>query len=275
MANALNDEIITLKEAILKGEVDHLSTLIGAQPDLVNKTIRWGDKDQIETELLYFVVGLPFHDMLKRAQAVGVLHLLIQHVRDVNRRNTNGETALHGAVSYGEVEMSRMLINAGADIEATGGVIESGNPLLLAVFFGMLDCAHLLIDHGARVADIAVSAGLGAGDTLKERLTRSSPDASELQRAFAFACINGQQETATILLQQGVDINAIAYRDLTGLHWTAYRNQPEIAEFLLQQGADPTLTDPNYNSTPLGWAIHHSQSDVQQVLENYHLKDKP
>jgi ankyrin repeat protein len=110
-------------------------------------------------------------------------------------------------------------------------------------------------------------AGLGDMNTLKALLTTTSPDASSLQRAFAFACINGQQHTAEKLLAHGAQINQIAYSDLTGLHWAAYRDQSDMARFLLEKGADPTIRDPNYDSTPLGWAIYHGNDAVRQILE--------
>jgi ankyrin repeat protein len=95
----------------------------------------------------------------------------------------------------------------------------------------------------------------------------AAPDASSLQRAFAFACINNQQYTAEKLLAHGAQINQIAYSDLTGLHWAAYRDQPDMVRFLLEKGADPTIRDPNYDSTPLGWAIYHGNDAVRQILE--------
>lgn len=265
---------MSLKDVILSGDRNQLTQYIKNHPESLHQPVIWGGDNTIQTELIYFVVGLPFHKLLECEKATMILEELLTHISDVTPRNTNGETPLHGSVSYGEVEMSRLLITAGADLEADGGVIENGTPLLLAVFFGMLECARLLVEHGATVTDLAIPAGMGDTATLTALLKDRQFDQEQLQRAFAFACINGQQVTATILLQKGADINAIAYRDLNGLHWTAYRNQSRMAEFLLQQGADPTIRDPNYDSTPLGWAIYHGQTDVQQVLQNYQPKDK-
>ena len=139
--------------------------------------------------------------------ALPILRVLLERGADVNRRNTNGETPLHGAVSYGEVEMSRMLLDAGAEIDAGGGVIESGTPLLLAVFFGMLACARLLVKRGAAMQDAAIAAGMGDLAKLRALLDETPPDLPTLQRAFAFACINGQQDTGAWLLTHGANIS--------------------------------------------------------------------
>ena len=263
-----------LKDAILAGNINRLTQLIEEQPHAINTPVIWGDNNQVTSELLSFVVGLPFHQMLTRQKAIAVLHVLLHYVKDVNRRNTNGETPLHGSVSYGEIEMSQMLIEKGADIEARGGVIENGTPLLLATFFGMLECAQLLIDHGATPTDSAILAAMGDLEKLQAQLSATPLDTTALQRAFAFACINGQQNTAALLLTCGVQINEIAYDNLTGLHWTAYRDQPEMAQFLLQKGAQPTILDPTHQSTPLGWAIYHGNDAVRYVLENHTSKNK-
>jgi ankyrin repeat protein len=220
------------------------------------------------TERLYYVSGLPFHDMMSRDEAIDLLRLLIAQGADVNRRNpANGETPLHGAVSYGEVEMTRLLLDAGADINPAGGVIENGTPLLLAVFFGMLDCARLLVSRGALVNDLAVAAGLGDMVAIKHLMDGNK------QRALAFASINGQQAAADILLREGAEINATAYQDLTALHCAAYRNQPQMATFLLMRGADATIRDPNHDATPLQWAAYHHHEAVYNAIDHY-LKGK-
>jgi hypothetical protein len=39
-----------------------------------------------------------------------------------------------------------------------------------------------------------------------------------------------------------------------------------MVKLLMELGADPSLEDPNYNSTPRGWAEHGHQTEVVQYL---------
>jgi ankyrin repeat protein len=39
-----------------------------------------------------------------------------------------------------------------------------------------------------------------------------------------------------------------------------------MVKLLLELGADPTLRDPNYHSTPIGWAFHNQQHNVVDYL---------
>lgn len=162
--------------------------LLRDNPGLTDTAIRWGENKQHITVPLYFVCGLPFHDMLPQPEAVEIFRSLIDAGAEVNRLSGNGETPLHGTVSYGELEMTCLLLNADADTEADGGVVENGTPLRLAAFFGMTACALLLREHGAVISDLAVAAGLGDMPELEKRLSHAS--AGEHGKAFAYACIN-------------------------------------------------------------------------------------
>jgi ankyrin repeat protein len=64
--------------------------------------------------------------------------------------DNNGETALHFATLYGNVEISRMLIDAGADLDIQDKWC-SKTPLHEAASWGRLEIVRMLIDAGAKV----------------------------------------------------------------------------------------------------------------------------
>ncbi len=79
-------------------------------------------------------------------------HLAEQLIKlgvDVNRPDVTGRTALHWAVDNGDIEFSRLLLNAGANPNAYG---RSGlSVLVYPVLRGQHDLKHLLYQFGARL----------------------------------------------------------------------------------------------------------------------------
>ena len=55
---------------------------------------------------------------------------------DVNEKVPSGNTALHAAVNIGSVSMVKLLINAGANVNAWNADCEGATPLHLAVMGG-------------------------------------------------------------------------------------------------------------------------------------------
>ena len=62
----------------------------------------------------------------------------------------HAERPLHWAASSDDVEVLDALVEAGADIEAPGSVIDGGSPLADAVAFGQWKAARRLLERGAR-----------------------------------------------------------------------------------------------------------------------------
>jgi len=62
----------------------------------------------------------------------------------------------------------------------------------------------------------------------------------------------------------GFDVNT--RRRTTALHTAAHNGHLHLAKVLVELGADPTIRDTEFNSTPLGWAQHGHQHDVAAYL---------
>ena len=75
------------------------------------------------------------------------------------------ETPLHWAASSDDVEAIDALLDAGADIEATGAVFTDGSPLSDAVVFAQWKAARRLVERGATMT-IWQAAALGEMPTL-------------------------------------------------------------------------------------------------------------
>ncbi len=66
---------------------------------------------------------------------------------DINASNCDGDNALHLAVGYGDLSVTRALIDAGIDINKAGDL--GYTPLHVASSRGKLDMVKLLIENGA------------------------------------------------------------------------------------------------------------------------------
>lgn len=72
---------------------------------------------------------------------------LLAHGADVNVRDADGDTALHGAAQTGNVEIMGLLLDKGPNVNAKNKV--GGTPLMWAAVFGNDDAARVLLANGA------------------------------------------------------------------------------------------------------------------------------
>jgi ankyrin repeat protein len=165
---------------------------------------------------------------------------LVQAGADVNARfrGPHEETPLHWAASSNDVEVLDVLLDAGADIEADGGVIGGGTPLTDARAFGQWQAARRLVERGAKTG-LDDAATLGLMDRLMSYFTESQrPSRDETNSAFWGACHGGQQRAAEYLLDQGADPNWIPpWEELTPLDAAERSEARELAAWLRRRGA--------------------------------------
>ena len=76
-------------------------------------------------------------------------------------------------------------------------------------------------------------------------------------------------ELARMLLKHGADINAMEDKlKSTPLGWAARFGQKQLAEFLLDCGADPNLADAPW-ATPLAWAEKGGHTGIAEILRKH------
>jgi len=98
-------------------------------------------KDNIGSTPLHRVVVLD-----EESKRSNIAKVLIEHGADVNARNHQGLTPLHMATTLGEVDVTKVLLENGADPNVT---LQSLTPLHVAAFAGYPDIVELLLKHGA------------------------------------------------------------------------------------------------------------------------------
>jgi hypothetical protein len=130
------------------------------------------------------------------------------------------------------------LIDAGADIEAPGGVIGGGTPLADARAFGQWQAAHRLVQRGAQTT-LDDAATLGLMDRIENYFaTGVEPDPNDVSRAFWGACHGGQRRSAEYLLARGADMNWIpGWEKKTPLDAARRSGANKLVEWLRGKGA--------------------------------------
>jgi uncharacterized protein len=166
--------------------------------------------------------------------------LLVAAGVDVNARfrGPHAETPLHWAASSNDVDVLDALLDAGADIDADGGVIGGGTALADARAFGQWDAARRLVERGARTT-IEDAATLGLTDRLEAYFAgETRPSTEEVNRAFWGACHGRQRPAADYLASRGADVNWIPpWEEKTPLDAAERSGGGEMAEWLCARGA--------------------------------------
>lgn len=161
------------------------------------------------------------------------VHVILDAGFDVNGvGGPNGETALHYAVRAGKIDVVRVLINRGANLEIMGHADElnesGGNCFMEACRWGEVEIAQLLI---------------AAGCNLEAKDTHGGS-------AFLWACQEGHLSTVELVFRHNVvmDVNETDNEKITPLMSTCSvvgntERKLVVAQYLLSKNADVSLAD--------------------------------
>ena len=160
------DHVRTLLDG---GDVAGLTALLAADPAAARRPVtRWPDHP-LGVDLLGYVAMLRYdtaHEVWRDvAGTADMARALLAAGAPVNGEPDDPESPLMTAASYGDAEVAGVLIEAGADLEATAGASAGGVPggtaLLHAAVFGMTTVVDVLVGAGARVPDLVLAAAAG------------------------------------------------------------------------------------------------------------------
>lgn len=160
---------------------------------------------------------------------------------DPNAQEQNGETALMIASANNHMEIVKLLLAYGANVNGGGWIV--GYPLIEASREGHLEIAKLLLDKGADV-NIMSDEGFTALDA---------------------AIVKNQVEVVQLLLNKGANPNRYV-AGATPLYDAAGYGYTKIVGLLIEHGADINAKSFG-RATPLAIAIQNNHLDVVNLLK--------
>ena len=159
--------------------------------------------------------GSDVADAAKKGDKATVRTLLAQKA-DVNAKQPDGGTALHWAVWREDVELTTMLLGAGA--KANEANQTGATPLSLACVNGNSAIIELLLKAGVDV---------------------NAPLSKFNDTALMMAARTGKPDAVRVLLEHGAKVNAKeTWGGTTALMWAVSEKHPAVVQLLASKGAD-------------------------------------
>lgn len=157
-----------------------------------------------------------------------------------------GPTPLHHAAEKGYAPMARLLVEAGANVNARVPEHFYNTPLHLAAFNN---------NHTA-VVQLLVAAGASLDKRAKDGST---------PLLLATGNKSGNPQPARLLIQAGADPNISNRYGRTPLFRVVQNGEAELADLLIQAGADVNAAD-RFGATPLTFAAESGSVEVAEAL---------
>jgi uncharacterized protein len=195
----------------------------------------------LATALCAAASDLRLIEAVKKSDSRATSALLAQHVNP-NIREADGSTALHWAVQRDNLEITDLLIVAGADAKAETAYRIT--PLSLACTNG-----------NATIVEHLLKAGADPNSTSEEG-----------QTALMTAALTGKVDAMKVLLSHGANVNAKEpVKGQTALMWAASEGNADATALLIEFGAGVKAKSPG-GFTPLLFAVRNGHIDATNVL---------
>ncbi|EWG54158.1 hypothetical protein FVEG_12438 [Fusarium verticillioides 7600] len=227
-----------------------------------------------------------FGDVLHAAAAGGDLatvKLLIKHHVNVNHIRFMFHTPLGSAAEFGQVQIIKELLRAGADIHPKGMSHQSfgkQEPAIKAILGGHAPALKALIEHGLKPEEYAgdvplvVLATQQKSEAMVRLLLQAGVKPKNHPLALVTAAHDGNWELITCLLDAGADPNALAshgfyVRDkllCSPLYAACKSGHFEAVKLLLERGADAQVDSGDFDGLPLTIAARQGQFDIARLL---------
>lgn len=223
------------------------------------------------------VVGAgEIHDAVAAGDAARVTALLRAHPELVQAQNENStrDLPLHTAAIGGQLEVARLLLDAGAEVD--GFDADESTPLHVAALNRHPALVDLLVARGADVnrrdrnGAYALSfAIVGRDSTVVRHVLDAGADLNYTSatgtRLMHLAVSRGLWDIVDRLLARGEDINVVDRQGQTPMHWLGYGRNPQFVRRAIALGAQAAVADTS-GRTPLHNAAERGNLEIVQLL---------
>ena len=274
-------------QSILGGRPDELKNILDTYPWLTTERYEGSPGDP---SLLHFVAanGVADHYQVTPPNILEIAKILLEAGAVHDLHSTiygEGSTPMVALVSSAhpfnagvQEALVDLFVEYGVPVDGYDGL---GMPLATALSFWYPGAANTLIRCGARCDNIIFAAAAAKLKLLTawedngswnsplrfpEPFKRKMTKEEEINTAFVKAALCDQISVLEYFIRKNVSVNTISFQGQTGLHEAAYRGKQSTLKFLLDHGADPTIKDKQFNSTPLGWAEAGGREDFIEIL---------
>lgn len=240
---------VQLLEAAKAGDLETVQRIVLSNAHTVNCR----DLDGRHSTPLHFAAGY---------NRVAVVEFLLENGAEVHASDKGGLVPLHNACSYGHYEVTELLVKHGANVNVAD--LWKFTPLHEAAAKGKYEIVKLLLKHGADP-----SKKNRDGATPLDLIREGDQDVADLLRGNS-ALLDAAKKGNLSRVQRLVTTENINCRDAQGrnstpLHLAAGYNNFEVAEFLLENGADVNAQDKG-GLIPLHNASSYGHLDIAALL---------
>ncbi|XP_076290222.1 uncharacterized protein LOC143213811 [Lasioglossum baleicum] len=168
---------------------------------------------------------------------------LLKYREDINMLvddYSTGLTPLHSAVKGKQVQMAKLLLNYGANINVKDS--EGTTPIVNTIQNNDIEMTELILTNGA--------------------------DIKQDPKVLCTAVKMGSLKMVEDLLKYGADVNMLDnsnYRDQTLLHHAVIGKQLQMAKVMIKYGANINVTD-GWGTTPIAYAIQNGDTEMAKLL---------
>ncbi|GAB1316489.1 hypothetical protein MFIFM68171_06699 [Madurella fahalii] len=216
------------------------------------------------------------------------VRLLHEHGADVSQTHSGGLTAIILATENANREMIVLLLDMGAsmrciweqaksslyDIAASSGNVDIAELLVRRGYFKSQQATETTgkqgpIETSSDDSNLVIMAYDGDVQGIKRLLDTLGPPlpVRVIEEALRAAAARGHLTAAKLLLRSGVRINSRDTVDRTALHYATKYLHWDVADFLIEKGADVSAED-MIGSTPIDLAVDHGMEAVGFIRAN-------
>ncbi|PVD29254.1 hypothetical protein C0Q70_11851 [Pomacea canaliculata] len=224
----------------------------------------------------------PLHFAAMRGNVCACKDLLRFGDVDIEAKDKQGICPLHMAAIHNQVEVARLLIEAGADLRSTDN--EQSRPLHHACGSGSTEIVQLLFGAASRfpemISNMVTDTDIKHSTCLHVAIDNGHYEVAQLciekeaevnrprkQNMYPLhlAAMSGDMRIVRLLVDHSARIDAVNDDRATALHNAAAFNHTEVINFLLEKGADINRRDKD-NYTPLLLAATYGHADTVELL---------